>query len=70
MVRPERNPVRARTEVRNRAGFRRERGHAALVDVSLGANSSDDTVYLSTKLQPLPPHLLNFVCAKAVKYPG
>ena len=70
MVRPERNPVRARTTVRDRAGFPRERSHAALADVSFGANSSEDTVYLSSKFQPILYHLLNSVCAKAVKYAG
>ena len=70
MARPERNPVRARTDVRNRAGFLRERSHAALVDVSFGANSSEHRLYFSLYSQSILHHLLNSVCAKAVKYAG
>ncbi len=50
MARPERNPVRARTAVRNRAGFPRERSHAALVDVSFGANKSANTGIISPQI--------------------
>ena len=70
MARPERNPVRARTTVRNRSGFPRERCHAALVDVSFGANSSENALYLSSISQPILQYLLNSVCAKAVKCVG
>ena len=70
MARPERNPVRARTTVRNRAGFLRERSHAALVDVSFGANFNEDRLYSYPKSQPVLHHLLNSICVKAVKYAG
>ena len=56
MARHERNPVRARTNVRNRAGFPRERSHAALVDVSFGANSSERRLYFSSDSSLSRPH--------------
>ena len=70
MARLEQNPMRARAVVRNRVGFLRERSHAALVDVSFGANSSEDTLYLSSYWRPFLNHQLNPVCAKAVKHAG
>ena len=69
-ARLERNPGRARTIVRNRAGFLRERSLAALVDVSFGANSSEDRLYFSPYSQSILHLLLNSVCAKAVKNAG
>ena len=74
MARTERNPVRARTTVRNRAGFPRERSHAVLpygrLDVRFGANLKEDTLYLSYNSQPIIHRHLNSGCAKAVKYVG
>ena len=52
MARPERNSVRARTKMRNRARFPREHSHAAFVGVSFGANSSQHLLYF-------PPRILN-----------